>query len=145
MSTTEMWVTNLEPINTFFERLFSKINLVFNSMTRIGMQKMVLSYTFFIFKPWKIPLFLSSKYKTLGASINYLNKQGGGRSWSPKCQRYYISLFSKLFNEGGEEGSKILKFLSTQFMDAPFMELDGNTSNVALYQLHTCHLTDVYC
>ena len=27
-----------------------------------------------------------------GASINYIDKQGGG-SWSPKCQWYYISLF----------------------------------------------------
>ena len=45
-----------------------------------------------------------------GASINYVDKQGGG-DVSLKCQRYYISLCSKLVNEGG--GSKILKTLST--------------------------------
>ena len=35
-----------------------------------------------------------------GTSINYVDKQGGGRGL-PKYQRYYISLFSKLVNEGG--------------------------------------------
>ena len=33
----------------------------------------------------------------MGASINYVEKQGRGRG-SPKCQRYYISLFRKLVN-----------------------------------------------
>ena len=34
-------------------------------------------------------------------SINYVYKLRGGRG-SPKCQRYYISLFSKLVNGGGQ-------------------------------------------
>ena len=42
-----------------------------------------------------------------GASINYVDKQGGGRG-----QRYYISLFNKLVKDGGG-GLKILKILST--------------------------------
>ena len=46
----------------------------------------------------------------LGASIKYVDKQGGERG-SPKCQRYYISLFSKLVKEGGE--LQILKIMST--------------------------------
>ena len=45
-----------------------------------------------------------------GGIHNYIDKQGGGRGL-PKCQRYYISLFSKLVNKGG--GVKILKILST--------------------------------
>ena len=43
-----------------------------------------------------------------GASINYVDKEGG-RKCSIKCQRYYISLFSKLANKGGG-GSKYPKF-----------------------------------
>ena len=35
-----------------------------------------------------------------GSPINYVDKQWGGRG-SHKCQRYYISLFSKLVNKGG--------------------------------------------
>ena len=35
-----------------------------------------------------------------GVSINYVDKEGGGRG-SPKCQRYFIYLFSKFVNEGG--------------------------------------------
>ena len=35
----------------------------------------------------------------MGASLNYVDKQGGGRG-SPKCQRYYIRLFNKLVKEG---------------------------------------------
>ena len=46
-----------------------------------------------------------------GASMHCVDMQGGRRG-SPKCQRYYISLFSKLVNEEGR-GSKNLKFLST--------------------------------
>ena len=62
---------------------------------------------------------MTSKVKGgLGASIKYVDKQGGERG-SPKCQRYYISLFSKLVKEG-ERGLKILKILSTYIMDAPF-------------------------
>ena len=34
-----------------------------------------------------------------GASINYVDKKGGGRGL-PECQRYYISLFSKFVTEG---------------------------------------------
>ena len=33
----------------------------------------------------------------MGASINYIDKQGEGA----KCQQYYISLCSKFVNEGG--------------------------------------------
>ena len=40
-----------------------------------------------------------------GASINYVDKQRGGRG-SPKCLRYNISLFSKLVNEMVRGGVK---------------------------------------
>ena len=44
---------------------------------------------------------ISGRGVTLGASVNYVDKKGGGRM-SLKCQRYYdISLFRKLVNEGG--------------------------------------------
>ena len=56
----------------------------------------------------------------LRASINNINKQGGG-SGSPKCQQYYISLFNKLVNNGDGEGVKILRNLPQKFMDAPFV------------------------
>ena len=46
---------------------------------------------------------INRQKSTKGASINYIDKQGGG-GWSPKCQPYYISLFSKLVNEGWERG-----------------------------------------
>ena len=41
----------------------------------------------------------SSEAKGSGASINYVNKQG--ERGLAECQRYYISLCSKLVNEGG--------------------------------------------
>ena len=45
-------------------------------------------------------------YLYKGVSINYVDKQGGERGeGSPKCQRYYINLFSELVNEG-ERGVK---------------------------------------
>ena len=46
-------------------------------------------------------------------SINYFDEQGGRPNVN---ETKYISLFSKLVNEGG---LKILKIPSTYFMDAP--------------------------
>ena len=43
----------------------------------------------------------------MGASINYGDKQGGGRG-SPKCQRYYISLFSKLVNKNPQNSVNVV-------------------------------------
>ena len=57
----------------------------------------------------------------IGATRNYVDKQGE-RGGLAKCQRYYISLSSKLVKEGGE-GSKILKILPTWFMNAPWFEI----------------------
>ena len=48
-----------------------------------------------------IPYFRTVQRKarfTRGSSINYVDNQGGGKG-SAKCQRYYMSLFSKLVNE----------------------------------------------
>ena len=67
----------------------------------------------------RLPKSVSGSFPFLrGASINYVDKQMG-REGSPKCQQYYFSLFSKLGNEVGEGASKILKILSTKFMNAP--------------------------
>ena len=52
-----------------------------------------------------------------GASINYVDKQEGGRK-SSKCQRYYISWFSKLVNEGGG-GQKSSKFCQRSLWMSP--------------------------
>ena len=46
---------------------------------------------------------------SLGASINYVGKQGEGRG-SLKCHWYYISLFIKRVNEGGRGGQKSSNF-----------------------------------
>ena len=43
---------------------------------------------------------LFGRVKSKVASINYVDKQGEGGG-SPKGQRYYINLFSKIVNEGG--------------------------------------------
>ena len=48
------------------------------------------------FRTWKKAMGMED----YGASINYVDKQGEGRG-SPKCQHYYISLFSKYVNKGG--------------------------------------------
>ena len=59
--------------------------------------------------PLTFSFYISLNQKTIrvplakGTPVNHVDKRGGGRG-SPKCQRYYISLFSKLVNEG--EGVK---------------------------------------
>ena len=50
-----------------------------------------------------IPYFRTVQRKarfTRGSSINYVDNQGGGKG-SDKCQRYYMSLLSKLVNKRG--------------------------------------------
>ena len=53
-----------------------------------------------------------------GASINYVDKQGRGRG-SPKCQRYYIRLFSKFVNEGGGRDQKSSKICQHSLWMSP--------------------------
>ena len=62
---------------------------------------------------------INRQKRTKGASINYIDKQGGG-GWSPKCQPYYISLFSKLVNEGWREGHKYQKFCEPSLWMPPY-------------------------
>ena len=67
---------------------------------------------------------MTSKAKGgLGASIKYVDKQGGERG-SPKCQRYYISLFSKLVKEG-EGGQKSSKFCQRILWMPPNLAIIG--------------------
>ena len=71
----------------------------------------------------------SVKYR-LGASINYVDKQRGGKG-SLKCQRYYISLLSKLVNEGGRSGQK---FCQRSLWMPPCLLL-GNKCNALAFQI----------
>ena len=65
------------------------------------------------------------QFAAMGASINYVDKQGGGKG-SPECQWYYISLFSKLVNEG-EGGQKFSKFCQRSLW-MPSMPINGYNS-----------------
>ena len=80
--------------------------------------------------PFQITLF---KFWILGG-IHKLRWQARGRRGSPKCQRYFISLFNKVVNEGGG-GSEILKILSTYFMDVPLHKIQPKF-NLSFYIFH---------